>query len=84
MITLKEAIVQAKALGATRYAINYMDRSNKRLEFSFVHFFNDNNLEIGYLTMSLIEFTNKISTFTKGRKWDDYQFNHTLEDWTKI
>lgn len=84
MITLEEAIVQAKELGATKYAINYMDRTRKELEFSFVHFFNNNDLEVGYSAMPLIDFTNKISTFNTPREWNKYQFDNTLENWTEI
>lgn len=69
MLTMSKAKKQAKEAGATKWAINYMNKENKKLEYSFIHFFNDDNFEIGYFTVSLRQFNNSIHIFERPRKW---------------
>jgi hypothetical protein len=85
MLTLNNAIEQARNLGATKYGILYINDNKKEqcLEYSFIHFFNDDNLEVGYFTFSLRCFTNKINTIKNGRGWSK-ELLKSINDWTYI
>lgn len=74
MLTLEKAITQAKELGAVKYGEIYMcndDTKKGSSEFKFIHFFNTNDIEVGYFTYSLKDFMNNINVFDGGRVWSD-------------
>ena len=85
---MEKAIKQAKEFGATKYGIIFMSdddklKNNIYTDYKFIHFFNDNMIEIGYFTYSLKDFIDKIKIFDGGRVWDA-SFLEDLTNITKI
>jgi hypothetical protein len=81
MLTLGNAIKQAKEYGAVKYGEVYMHKdeiAKGNSEFKFIHFFDENNIEVGYYTFSLRDFKEHINVFEYGRVWSNIMFGDLI------